>query len=426
MQDTKDTQEAQDTTQIPEPDHEWHARHGERMPRRDLRKPFAVFLAFLVVLMVGGAGGVIGFIGLTNSDATWAREARSILKLDELSELRVPIKQDLKLEESSAVIDAAKKVSPAVVSVTANATVTDFFTGQTSDREVGGGTGFIITSDGLIVTNKHVVSRQANYKVVLNDGTIYDATIKAVDPLNDLAVIKIDAKDLPTVELGSSDALQIGQYVIAVGNALGEFKNSVTLGVVSAKDRQLDNVGTGSSAETLTDLIQTDAAINPGNSGGPLVNMAGQVVGINTAIASNSGGSIGLGFAISIDSVKTVIESVRKTGEIVRPYMGIRYVPVTKALQQLNNLSVDYGVLVSRGTTSSLELAVIPGSPADKAGIIENDILLSINGEKIDSTNTLPKRLSKFQVGDSVTVTLQRKGEEQKVTVVLEKLQASD
>ncbi len=418
--------ESEETTHIPEPDHEWHARHGVQHQRRDLRKPFAVFLALLVVLMVGGAGGVIGFISLTNSDAPWAREARSLLKLDELSELRVPIKQDLKLEESSAVIDAAKKVSPAVVSVTANANVTDFFTGTTSSQEVGGGTGFIITSDGLIITNKHVISQQANYKVVLSDGRIFDATIKAVDPLNDLAVVKIDAKDLPVVELGSSDGLQIGQYVIAVGNALGEFKNSVTLGVVSAKDRKLENVGSGSQTETLTDLIQTDAAINPGNSGGPLVNMAGQVVGINTAIASNSGGSIGLGFAISIDSVKTVIESVRKTGEIVRPYMGVRYVPITKAVQQANNLTVDYGVLVSRGTSSLLELAVIPGSPADKAGIIENDIILSINGDKIDATNTLPRRMAKFQVGETVDVKILRKGEEQTIKVTLEKLQASN
>jgi serine protease Do len=378
MSEEKTPIETEETTYIPQPDLEWHARHGDRMPRRDFRKAFAAFLAILVVLMVGGAGGVVGFIGLINSDASWAKETRSLLKLDDLAELRVPVKQDIRLEESSAVIDAAKKVSPAVVSVTANATVTDFFTGATSDQEVGGGTGFIITSDGLIVTNKHVISRQANYKVVLSDGRIFDATIKATDPLNDLAVIKIDAKDLPVVDLGSSDALQIGQYVIAVGNALGEFKNSVTLGVVSAKDRMLDNVGTGSQTETLTDLIQTDAAINPGNSGGPLVNMAGQVVGINTAIASNSGGSIGLGFAISIDSVKSVIESVRKTGEIVRPYMGVRYVPVTKAIQQANSLSVDYGVLISRGTGSVLELAVIPGSPADKAGIIENDILLSM------------------------------------------------
>lgn len=407
--------------ELPEPDNEWHARHAERPRRR--RLPIAIFLLILINVFVGMIGGVYGVVTLTNSDSSWAKSIRNTLHLGD--ELRLPVLQNLKLEESSAVIDASKKVSPAVVSITANTQVVDFF-GQVSSQETAGGTGFILTSDGLIVTNKHVVAASgAAYKVVLSDGRVFDATIKAVDPLNDLAVVKIDAKDLPTVELGSSDALQIGQYVIAVGNALGEFNNSVTLGVVSAKDRKLSDVGSGTNSETLTDLIQTDAAINPGNSGGPLVNLQGQVVGINTAIASTTGGSIGVGFAISIDSVKTIIDSVRKTGEIVRPYLGVRYMPITKAVQKTNNLSVDYGALVMRGTGVN-ELAVMPGSPADKAGIQENDIILTINGNKLDDNNSLSHELQKHTVGDKIEIKIQRKGEEQTITATLEKLPSTN
>lgn len=379
----------------------------------------ALITAVVVLnLVVSIAGGITGYAILADSDSSWARTLRQKLNITEDSPLAIATRKNVRLEESSAFIEAAQKVSPAVVSVTASQQVSDFF-GRVSTQEIGGGTGFILTADGLIVTNKHVVEQPASYKVVLNDGRIFDATVQAIDPYNDLAVIKIDAKDLPTVELGSSDALQTGQYVLAVGNALGEFQNSVSLGVVSAKDRQV-TVG----SEQLSDLIQTDAAINPGNSGGPLVNSEGQVVGINTVIASASGGSIGVGFAIAIDSVKTVIDSVRKTGEIIRPYLGIRYVAVTKALQQLNNLTVDYGILVTRGSTPG-ELAVIPGSPADKAGLLENDIILEVNGERIDENNQLTKRMQKYQVGQEVTLKIQRKGAEQEVKVTLERQPAS-
>lgn len=378
-----------------------------------------IFGLIFVNLLVGLTGGIVGYAAIADSDAAWARSLRQQLHITSDSPLALATKKTFKLEESSAIIDAAKKVSPAVVSVSASQQVADFF-GNVSTQTVSGGTGFIITSDGLIVTNKHVVSQQADYKVVLNDGRIYDAKIQAVDPLNDLAVIKIDAKDLPTVELGSSDDMQIGQSVIAVGNALGEFQNSVTFGVVSAKDRSVS-----AENEDLSDLIQTDAAINPGNSGGPLVNMDGQVVGINTVIASNgSGGSIGVGFAIAIDSVRTIIDSVRKTGQIVRPYLGIRYVPITKAVQQINSLTVDYGVLIGRGQTAA-EVAVIPGSPADKAGLKENDIVLEINGERIDENNKLTKRMQKYSVGDTVTLKVLRQGKEEEIKVTLEQLKTS-
>lgn len=393
---------------------------------RPNRRTFGLILFIIVInLIVSVVGGVAGFVLLSDSSASWARTARKVLQLENLQSVSLPTgKSTIRLEESSAVIDAVKKISPAVVSISVSQQVVDIFTRQVSTQEVGGGSGFVLTSDGLIVTNKHVVSQQgATYKVVLGDGRIFDATIKATDPLNDLAIVKIDAKDLQTVELGSSDDLEIGQSVIAIGNALGEYKNSVTYGVVSAKNRRVTASGNGSS-ETLTDLIQTDAAINPGNSGGPLANLKGQVVGINSVIASTSGGSIGVGFAISIDSIMNVIESVRKTGEIVRPYMGVRYLSVNKSIQQLNNLTVDYGALVSRGSGVA-ELAVMPGSPADKAGILEGDIILEINGERITEDDPLPRRLMKYSVGDEVVIKLMTKGEEKELKVTLDKLNSN-
>ena len=407
--------------QLPEPDHEWHARHNVQM-RKPLpwRRLTTIVVSMVLIVGLGTVGGVFGFVTMANSNSLFAQQLRKTLGLSNLSQLQIPITQNIKLEESSAVIDAAKKVSPAVVSITANAQVTDF-TGQTSSQEISGGTGFILTSDGLIITNKHVVSdTTASYKVVLSDGRVFSATVKARDPLNDLAVVKIETTNLPTVDLGSSDALQIGQSVIAVGNALGEFNNSVTLGVVSAKDRSLNGVGGDSTAtENLSDLIQTDASINPGNSGGPLVNLAGQVVGIDTAIASTNGGSVGLGFAIAIDSVKNIIDSVRQTGSIVRPYIGVRYVPVTKAVQSANNLSVDYGAMVQGNGADS---AVLPNSPAEKAGIVSGDILLTVNDEKIEETNPLTTILQKYKVGDQLKIQLLRSAKQQAITVTLEQL----
>ncbi len=388
--------------------------------RRRSASQLGMFVALTIVSLIAGlVGGATGYVVIADSNSSWARTIRSQLGITGDSALTVASRKNIRLEESSAVIDAAEKVSPAVVSVTASQQVSDFF-GRVSDEEIGGGTGFIITSDGLIVTNKHVVAQQATYKVILNDGRIFDAKIQAIDPLNDFAVLKIDAKDLPTVELGSSDALEIGQYVIAVGNALGEFNNSVTLGVVSAKDRNLT-----AENENLSDLIQTDAAINPGNSGGPLVNLEGQVVGINTAIASNgSGGSIGVGFAISIDSLKSVIDSVRRTGEIIRPYLGVRYIPITKAVKQANNLTVDYGILVIRGSIVT-DLAVLPESPAAKAGILENDIILEVNGERLDENNPLTRRMQKYEIGQEISLKVLRQGQEQTIKVTLEKLPTS-
>ncbi|MBD3362244.1 PDZ domain-containing protein [Candidatus Dojkabacteria bacterium] len=285
------------------------------------------------------------------------------------------------------------------------------------EQEVGAGTGFIVSSDGYIVTNKHVVQdEEASYTVVFNDGDKIDAEILARDPLMDIAVIKVARNDLNYLSFGDSDNLKVGQKVVAIGNALGQFSNSVSSGIISGLARSITaGSRTTGKAETLTGVIQTDASINPGNSGGPLLDLSGNVIGMNVAMAQAEN----IGFAIPSNSVQKVVESVKEHGKIVRPYIGVRYVPVTPELQEANNLKVDYGALVIRGETPE-ELAVIPGGPADKAGIQENDIILEINGKKIDENARLDREIQKYSVGEVVELKILHKGEEKTVNVTLE------
>jgi S1-C subfamily serine protease len=283
-------------------------------------------------------------------------------------------------------------------------------------QQIGGGSGFFITGDGLIVTNKHVVEdTAAEYSVLTNDGKEHKATILARDPVNDIAVIKIDGTDYPTLSLGDSDGLKIGQTVIAIGNSLGEFTNTVSRGIVSGLKRSVTASGGFGQSETLTNIIQTDAAINPGNSGGPLLDINGNVIGVNVAVAQ---GAQNIGFALPSNQIAKVVNQVKTTGKISTPYIGVRYVPIDSAIQQENNLPYDYGVLVSRGQKIT-DFAVIPGSPADKAGIVENDIILEVNGTKIDSNNGLADLIAKYNVGDTVTLKIWDKGAEKTVQVTL-------
>ncbi|PWB38690.1 MAG: hypothetical protein C3F02_03075 [Parcubacteria group bacterium] len=332
------------------------------------------------------------------------------------------------------------KVNPAVVSIVASKDVPvieqyfdnsspfgDFFGMQipqyrqngTQKQEIGSGSGFFVSSDGLVVTNKHVVSdTQAEYTVITSDNKKYTATVLARDPFLDVAIVKIDKKDTPYLELGNSDQLKLGQSVIAIGNALGQFRNSISVGVVSGLSRSIV-AGDGGSSENLDQVIQTDAAINPGNSGGPLLDLQGKVIGVNVAVAQ---GSENVGFALPISIVKGVVDSVKQYGSIFRPYLGIRYVQIDQALKDKNNLSVDYGVLIARGINPG-ELAVIPGSPADKAGLVENDIILSIDGQKLtsDGSQTLAYIIRQKKIGDSVTLRVLSKGQEKEVKLKLEK-----
>lgn len=279
-------------------------------------------------------------------------------------------------------------------------------------KEVGGGTGFIISSDGLILTNKHVVSdTQAEYTVLTNDEKKYIATVLARDPLKDLAIIKIEALDLPTVVLGDSDSIQIGQTVIAIGNALGEFRNTISAGIVSGLARTIIASGGGQSEE-LRNIIQTDAAINPGNSGGPLLNLRGEVIGVNVAVAENAQG---IGFALPINEAKKAVNGVKTQGKIVYPFIGISYISITETIQKNNNLPVSEGAWIKPQAS-----AIVKDSPAEKAGLKEGDIITEINGEKITSKNVLGDVIQKYNVGDTINLKVLRDNNTVTIPVVLE------
>lgn len=332
--------------------------------------------------------------------------------------------------QEEAVIKAVNEASPAVVSVIISKDlpvleqywqefgpfqIPQYRQKGTEKQEVGGGTGFIISSDGMILTNKHVAEdAEADYTVLTNDGKKFPAKILALDPVQDLAIMKIEGSNFPVVKLGNSDTLQIGQTVIAIGNALGEFRNTVSVGVISGLGRTITASG-GGMVETLEDVIQTDAAINPGNSGGPLLNLKGEVIGINAAMAS---GAENIGFTIPINKAKRAIEQVKTKGKITYPFLGIRYVLITDDIQQKNNLPVNYGAWVVKGSQG--EVAVSSGSAAEKAGIRENDIILEFNNEKITLENSLAKIIQKYNPGDKITLKILRAGQEKTIELTLD------
>ena len=291
----------------------------------------------------------------------------------------------------------------------------------TQVQEVGGGSGFIVSNDGMIVTNNHVVADvDARYSVVLKDGTSYAVDVLARDSELDIAIVKITEplqNPLPFITFGDSTTLKLGQTVVAIGNALAEFQNSVSVGVVSGLSRSItaSDIATGKS-EQLDQVIQTDAAINPGNSGGPLLNLQGEVIGVNVA---TSQGADNIGFALPASIVKQAVDSVQEYGEIVRPYIGVRYAMLSPRTAKLNNLSVSYGAYVVAGVTPQ-EVAVMPGSPAQRAGIIEGDIIIKVDGEELKERD-LVSLLRTKAVGDEVMLTIVRDNQERTVTVVLEK-----
>lgn len=280
-------------------------------------------------------------------------------------------------------------------------------------RKVGGGSGFIISADGLIVTNKHVVSDpKAEYTVYLNDGRKFKAEILAVHPTDDLALIKIKTDNLPTLILGDSDKVKLGQFVIAIGNALGEFQNTVSFGVVSGLRRSITASDDEGNVERLEGLIQTDAAINYGNSGGPLINIKGEVIGVNTAIA---GGAENIGFAIPISRVKKMVEEVRTKGKIEVPFLGVYYILINEDVQRKLNLPVDYGAYLYLEDKS----AIIPNSPAELYGLKDKDIILEVDGEKVTIQNSLSQLISKKKVGQKIFLKVLRGNQILNIYVIL-------
>jgi len=391
------------------------------MKRKKKSKEF--FIGVLVgSLVLGFSGGILGsFIDR--------------MYINDLSKSRIKF---IDTNSEEATILAVSQVIPSVVDIVITKDIAtignrtgpnifpfdDFFefpfdlelpSGEDSSQfrrqQVGGGSGFIISADGMIITNKHVVDDDnAEFKVILNDGREFPGIILGVDPFNDIAVLKIDATGLPAVTLGNSDELTIGQSVIAIGNSLGEYQNTVTKGVVSGINRRVLAGGLG-NFELIDEAIQTDAAINPGNSGGPLVNLSGEVIGVNTAI-SRAGQLIG--FAIPINSVRNVVESVLEFGRIIRPWLGVRYVATTGT----PNTEIEYGALLLSGDTDE-EPAILPGSPAERAGLLEGDIILEVAGERITEKNHLGKLITTHKPGNTITLKILREDKEIEVEIVL-------
>ncbi|MDP9212304.1 MAG: trypsin-like peptidase domain-containing protein [bacterium] len=308
--------------------------------------------------------------------------------------------QQVTVTEESAVIDAVQEVAPAVVSIDVTGAPSLLAPGGTE----GAGSGFVITADGLIVTNRHVVEDLAERPtVILEDGRDFEAEVVGTDPVFDLALLKIGAVDLPVVELGEVDSLQVGQQVIAIGNALGQFDHTVTTGVLSATGRAV----IGDAAANLDNLLQTDAAINPGNSGGPLVNLEGQVIGINTAIA---GGAEGIGFAIPVDVVRQAIDSYQERGEIVRAQLGVTSVTLTPEVAEERETGVSQGALI---------ISVVPNSAAAEAGIRPNDVITAVGDTAVDREHSLSSLIAAHSPGDRIQVTIRRGGEERALSVTL-------
>lgn len=318
-------------------------------------------------------------------------------------------------EDEADLANIVKKVGPTVVSVVTTQTTGS---GRFQTTSEGAGTGIIVSADGYILTNRHVVQDARTLEIINSEGERYsDVTLVGSDPLNDIAILKIKgAKDLPAAELGDSGTVRVGQRVIAIGNSLGQYQNTVTSGIISGLGRPVTAATDelGMNVESLTDLLQTDAAINPGNSGGPLINMAGQVIGINTAIVSDAQS---VGFAIPINAARGIIRGVLADGTIQKAYLGVQFVAITPDIRAELNLSERNGALVKSGTSG--QAAVISGGPADKAGIQEGDIITKVDDRVVGEQGGLGSLIAEFLPGEKVTLTIIRDGKTQEVSVTL-------
>ena len=314
-----------------------------------------------------------------------------------------------------SIAEIADKVSASVVSIVTSTKTRNFF-GQDYESAAAG-TGIIVTNDGYVLTNKHVINGATSINVVLDDGTTYEnVDLVATDPLNDVAFLKIkDASNLTPATLGDSKTLTVGQQVMAIGNALGQYQNTVTVGVVSGLGRSVTaSDGSGYNTETLSDMIQTDAAINSGNSGGPLVNAAGEVIGINTATSTSAEN---MGFAIPISSVKGMLAQLIETGKAERTYLGVYAAEITPEVAKAYNLPVNAGAYLY---SSSTYTAIVKDSPAAKAGLKDKDIITKVNGVEVGKAGTLTDLIGEYKPGDTVQLTVIREGNETAVNVTLE------
>jgi serine protease Do len=326
------------------------------------------------------------------------------------------------MTKKCSIEEIAEKACPAVITIAASKHLPNIegflYKGKESfEAKVGGASGFLVSSDGYIITSSHVVSDQeANYKAVLEPTKKYPVKIMSRDPLNDIAILKIVGENFPFLELGDSSRIKLGEQVVAVGNPLGEFYDTVSAGIVSGLSRLINAQSKNAEKSTrLKGLIQTDAAINPGNSGGPLINMKGEVIGINTAVVS---GAQNLGFAIPINYAKKDLEEVIKYGKIKRPFIGIKYIIINKEIAEQNDLPVYHGALIIRERLG--EEAVVPSSVAGKSGLKEFDIILEVDGDKITEDNYLSDILEKRDIGDEINLKILRKKKVLEISLKLE------
>jgi S1-C subfamily serine protease len=329
----------------------------------------------------------------------------------------------------SPIVEIAKKICPAVITVIASKDLPkaeNIYSFPFSEKgkknkiektQIGGGSGFIVSENGYVLTSNHVVSdTSAEYTVILDQKHKYPAKVLSRNPINDTAVLKIEGERFPYLEMADSGKIELGEEVVAVGNALGEFTDTLSAGIVSGLSRFITAFGgMDHQMQNLRGLIQTDAAINPGNSGGPLVNMEGKVIGINTAMIA---GAQNIGFAIPINYAKKDLDEVKKYGKIIMPFLGIKYVLISKEMSEVNKLPVNDGALVVREALG--ESPVIKGSCADEAGVKEWDIILECNNEKITVKNPLANILQKCKIGEQTNLKILRDKKEINLKVKLE------
>jgi len=371
-------------------------------------------LYIAIIILVAGSSAVIGaFAGGLAVYAVLRDQTQAVVPaLPTVTNQPASTPQQIIEVDTTAIettiIQAVEKVGAAVVTVVGTIPGQMTYFGPTGDQTVSG-SGVFISSEGYILTNNHVVENAREVNIILSDGTQQQATIVGADLYADLAVLKTDVTPPAVAQMGNSDVLRPGESVIAIGSPLGDFKNTVTVGVVSATGRAIDT-GQGYLIEG---LIQTDAAINQGNSGGPLVNLAGELIGINTLVvrSSNTGAvAEGLGFAIPINTARAVAEQITQKGYFARPYLGIRYQSITPGVARLYNLPVNWGVYITN---------VISGSPAARAGLQPHDIITRIGEVSIDETHSYLNSLFQYQPGDTVSVSFMRGDMEMQVDVTL-------
>ncbi|MBI4670562.1 MAG: trypsin-like peptidase domain-containing protein [Chloroflexi bacterium] len=351
-----------------------------------------VVLGILLGVVGGGVmGGLVGMYVARNSAAPVVAPVPQEIKA--VSPAQPPVVQNLTVNAASEVVEVVRKVEPAVVTVVSNLGGSSF--GSRTGQSEASGSGVIISQEGHVVTNNHVIEGANSVAVIYNDGTRVEAKVVGADPITDIAVLKVNGNVPAVASFGDSSALQLGEWVIAIGSPLGNYRGSVTVGVVSGLNRRVQGT-------TQDGLVQTDAAINHGNSGGPLINLAGQIIGINTLVVRDtpSGAQAeGLGFAVPSNTVRSVAEQLIARGRIEYPFIGISYTEVTPQIAAEMNLASKSGVIIT---------TITPNSPASQAGIQPQDVVTAINNEKLDENNSLRSILFKYHVGDTITLTLER------------------